>query len=920
MAFFKRLSSFLYGGANSSPETLVEYTGLFYHYSRGQWSCLFNECEIAILKKPDVNKYSYCVQVTRIIEDESQAVAADDDDEPNSYEFPITVGLELYREEGPLNGPALSWRGTQTRFMFEFDQQNDEQAEQNVEKLQQLLCQCIYESKFQQHHSNAEASEVNSYCRNERTETMQKLETKVKTVQPTGRQQVTTTTTTSNTPTSPEQPTSIYPQEGGEEVEVEPTKLNFENIRSALPTGEELFRSHCSLYLETGSQFNLQDADVFVLMNKTRTTPVIEFTNIPSNHLNYNDIVTFFIVKNDKVIISQIINSDMYPHFFNEQISFIWFSGIGNNYTRWSIRFDSDKDFESFRDKFTVLHYEASHQTKFKGKKDDVSYLARALTDDYEDPNIIFDTDDGFTTKDLEDFSDMKISSSQEFTAQEHDQLRKLEAEIERQNESDIVSVQSDDLDEEDEDSNEVEDEEHEEDEEEEEEEESEGEPGKFVKRPDNVVYHEQDEHEGDNEEEEDEEEDEDEEEEEEDQSDDEQSEADIVHQKYISTRTPVKKPPPAIVESESEDEDEDEEEDSDESEEEDEVQGVKMEQGGSGAKNSELLVGYKDRSYVVRGSNIGVFNTGENDVQFNSIIKGISDKNGQTFSPKRLMLQNQDSSLLMLNPTSKNKVFKMDLNRPDIVQEWDLNWKNQNTVATQILPQNKFDETTNRETFVGMNGNNLFLVDPRQGKDKITQKFYGGSNPSSINTCGATSDQGHIALGTNKGEIKLFTKTQFDTKKRSSTAEDPLGKILRSRTTLPGIGDPIIGIDTTQDGKWVVATCKQYLLIVPAETKEGLNGFEDRLGAKKPTPKRLLLKPNDLKRLGGRVSFTPAKFNIAPGDQSETSIVTSSDIYQMQEFNTEIIADQFKFNRDNSIIVTLPNDVCMSKKVYKPQ
>jgi len=35
------------------------------------------------------------------------------------------------------------------------------------------------------------------------------------------------------------------------------------------------------------------------------------------------------------------------------------------------------------------------------------------------------------------------------------------------------------------------------------------------------------------------------------------------------------------------------------------------------------------------------------------------------------MMLHTQDKDLLMLNPGSLQTVYHMDLNRPDIVQEW---------------------------------------------------------------------------------------------------------------------------------------------------------------------------------------------------------------------------------------------------------
>jgi hypothetical protein len=60
-----------------------------------------------------------------------------------------------------------------------------------------------------------------------------------------------------------------------------------------------------------------------------------------------------------------------------------------------------------------------------------------------------------------------------------------------------------------------------------------------------------------------------------------------------------------------------------------------------------------------------------------------------------------------------------------------------------------------------------------------------------------------------NKGNIRLF------------------GKIGNAKTALPALGDPIIDVVVAADGRWVLATCKTYLLLVDAEIKDG----EHRLG-----------------------------------------------------------------------------------------
>lgn len=59
-----------------------------------------------------------------------------------------------------------------------------------------------------------------------------------------------------------------------------------------------------------------------------------------------------------------------------------------------------------------------------------------------------------------------------------------------------------------------------------------------------------------------------------------------------------------------------------------------------SGERNSMLTVGYKgDRSYVVRGNNIGVFShTGDNQVKYYATISKISTTKGKEFKPREVV------------------------------------------------------------------------------------------------------------------------------------------------------------------------------------------------------------------------------------------------------------------------------------------
>lgn len=77
--------------------------------------------------------------------------------------------------------------------------------------------------------------------------------------------------------------------------------------------------------------------------------------------------------------------------------------------------------------------------------------------------------------------------------------------------------------------------------------------------------------------------------------------------------------------------------ESSDESEDEDED----APQNIPGDRNSQLTVGYKgDRSYVVRGNNIGVFNhSSDNSVKYYATIGNVATPKGKIFKPKNACL-----------------------------------------------------------------------------------------------------------------------------------------------------------------------------------------------------------------------------------------------------------------------------------------
>ncbi|KAA1466428.1 VID27 cytoplasmic protein [Dentipellis sp. KUC8613] len=365
-----------------------------------------------------------------------------------------------------------------------------------------------------------------------------------------------------------------------------------------------------------------------------------------------------------------------------------------------------------------------------------------------------------------------------------------------------------------------------------------------------------------------------------------------------------------AVLE-ELEERSESEEEEVPEDDDEDEPKALKE------GRNQQLTVGYKgDRSYVVRGNNIGVFRHTRDDVKYYATISKLADLKGKEFIPKNVMLHDQDSKMVIMNPNDPNSLYSMDIERGKIVEQWKVS---DSVPISNMAPDSKFAQTTREQTLVGTSHNALFRVDPRVSGNKMVEsqyKQYASNNKFSGVT---TTTSGKLAVASEKGDIRLF---------------DAIGK--NAKTALHPLGDPILGIDVSSDGRWIVATTKTYLLVIDTLIGQGRYagslGFDRSFPADaKPQPKRLQLRPEHVAFMNHSISFTPARFNLGEG-QEENAIVTSTgqyviawdfgkvkkgqmDRYEIKKYEDLVVQDNFRFGDDKEIIVALQNNVLSVNK-----
>jgi len=63
------------------------------------------------------------------------------------------------------------------------------------------------------------------------------------------------------------------------------------------------------------------------------------------------------------------------------------------------------------------------------------------------------------------------------------------------------------------------------------------------------------------------------------------------------------------------------------------------------------------------------------------------------------------------------------------------------------------------------------------------------------------------VVVGSQDGQVRMYSERQQT----------------RANTAIPGLGAPITSVDVTFDGKWVLATTNNYLMVVKTTFKVGL-------------------------------------------------------------------------------------------------
>ena len=337
-------------------------------------------------------------------------------------------------------------------------------------------------------------------------------------------------------------------------------------------------------------------------------------------------------------------------------------------------------------------------------------------------------------------------------------------------------------------------------------------------------------------------------------------------------------------------------------------------------AKNKIILQTYNNhRTFVIKdNNNIDIFKTNNDDDKLIGIssLNPIKTKDNE-FAISSAKMFKSDNEILFQDSKDRNKLYQYDLIKENIVQEWDCDSnknifciynKNFNNCMIDFTYRRKLGQLNEQNEIVGINSNNLYLLDGRVNRQNKIVNIKNYSIKTDF-TCLVTTGFGGIATGSKNGDIRLFNE---------------MGN--NAKTLITGFDCPIRYIDCSVDGKYILATCDKHIMVINTENEYSQNGFDTCLGRIKVKPLILKLSSNELIKYNiENELFTPAKFNNNTNSK-EMMIISSlgqyvilwnftqiqngqTDLYRIINANEFVIDNTTKFDK-NQIIIALSDKV----------
>ena len=276
--------------------------------------------------------------------------------------------------------------------------------------------------------------------------------------------------------------------------------------------------------------------------------------------------------------------------------------------------------------------------------------------------------------------------------------------------------------------------------------------------------------------------------------------------------------------------------------------------------KNRQMTQAFKyDKAFLIKDNNsIDVLNLEEGENNINNNISFIPFKNNENVQITEAKMFNGDNQILFKDKINIDILWQYDLNKESIVQEWKCG--DNGAKLIDFTHSKKLGQLSPYCDIYGINKNKIFSMDGRVNrKNKIVEDKIYGPGSSKDFTCIATPQFEAFATGSSDGNIRLYNDITKNAK-----------------TLIPCFGDPIISIDITKNGDYLLVTCEKYLMLINTRGDHDENAFTVTLKRAKRKPITLKMSPEDVvnKQLG-EDNYTPAKFDI--NKSTNETIITSS-------------------------------------------
>jgi hypothetical protein len=320
------------------------------------------------------------------------------------------------------------------------------------------------------------------------------------------------------------------------------------------------------------------------------------------------------------------------------------------------------------------------------------------------------------------------------------------------------------------------------------------------------------------------------------------------------------------------------------------------------------------DRTFVSQDNNISVYQALEDD-SFNFIcnLPPVKTFEGDAMNPRKMMLTDKDTKVLMLNKDEKDGVvYFMDLEKGKIISELS---GQAGTGVKDISNYEKNSDMAGNPLFFGCNEKNIFEMDPRVKNAVVAERPY--ATNYMFNSISGAKD-GTFVVGSKDGALRMYSQC-------SGNAKNVLPSLL---------GEAILHIDVSKDGAFILATCRSHVMLIPT-FQEGKSGFSHMFRkTNKPHPIILKVNPRSLAKLGvNSIDYTYAIFDNK--SDRETLIAANAGPYlilwdlskvlsgkhdttTIKSLGDKIVHNEFRYNSDK-LIAALPHKlVCQSAKVAK--